>query len=87
MLGQEEMIRETMMPPSINSTISAASFTSALKIMSPPGGLNAGLVAAINYSLVSGQKNMFTIFAGNAIPNNSGCRHSCLWTREHRWLA
>jgi hypothetical protein len=35
MLGQEEMIRDTMMPPSINSTISAASFTSALKIMSP----------------------------------------------------
>jgi|UPI0004B1B083 hypothetical protein len=53
MLGQEEMIRETMMPPSINSTISAASFTSALKIMSPffPGGVNAGLVAAIDYSL------------------------------------
>ena len=58
MLGQDEMIRETMMPPSINSTISAASFTSTLKIMSPffPGGLNAGLVAAISYSSVSGQK-------------------------------
>jgi hypothetical protein len=54
MLGQEEKIRDTIMPPSSNSTISAASFTSALKIMSPflPGGLNAGLVAAINYSSV-----------------------------------
>lgn len=35
MLGEEEMIRETIMPPNINSTISAASFTSTLKIMSP----------------------------------------------------
>jgi hypothetical protein len=35
MLGQEEKIRDTIMPPSSNSTISAASFTSALKIMSP----------------------------------------------------
>lgn len=50
----EEMIRETIMPPNINSTISAASFTSTLKIMSPflPGGLKAGLVAAISYSSV-----------------------------------
>src|SRR5690606_14788140 len=55
MLGQEEKIRDTIMPPSSNSTISAASFTSALKIMSPffPGGLKAGLVAAINYSSVN----------------------------------
>src|SRR5690606_30100605 len=54
MLGQEEKIRDTIMPPSSNSTISAASRTSALKILSPcfPGGLKAGLVAAINHSSV-----------------------------------
>lgn len=59
------------MPPSINSTISAASFTSTLKIMSPffPGGLNAGLVAAISYSSVSGQKNRsLLIFLAKVMP-------------------
>ena len=41
------------MPPISNSTISAASLTSAPKILSPclPGALNAGFVAAIEVSV------------------------------------
>ncbi|MNE69601.1 hypothetical protein D3C80_1653340 [compost metagenome] len=54
MLGQEAIISETMMPPSNNRVISAASLTSALKMMSPflPGAFMVGLYSAIDYSSV-----------------------------------
>ncbi|GGD37067.1 hypothetical protein GCM10011513_38620 [Franconibacter daqui] len=63
-------MRETIMPPSSKSTISAARRTSALKIMSPffPGGLNAGFVAAISHSFSLGQEaRILSFFLANVM--------------------